>query len=61
MKATITIPQAPRPVDATRQALLQSWQWLDACEKLGWPLSVMTQLEGLWWAYHDNFGKMKDL
>jgi hypothetical protein len=46
-----------RPPDATRKALTQCLEWLEACRRLGWREEDMDNLELLWWRYHDREGR----
>ena len=29
-------------------------EWLIGCRQIGWPRSMLDQLEDLWWKYHDR-------
>jgi len=42
----------------TTRALKQCAEWLCKCLELGWPKSALTDLEKLWWKYHDERGNL---
>lgn len=48
-----------RPSDATREAVRASLDWVEACQRLGWPADDLDALESLWWQYHDSHGNKK--
>jgi hypothetical protein len=45
----------------TGQALLHCARWLKYCLDIGWSKSDVDHLEKLWWKYHDDGGRLKDV
>ncbi len=48
-----------RPNNATHEGLRRCLKWLDACRDLGWGENMMSDLEKMFWKYHDNEGNRK--
>ena len=47
--------EARRP---TQRAVRACAEWLAACLQLGWSRADLDALEGLWWRYHDDGGRL---
>ncbi len=45
------------PVHSSK-ALRACAEWLAYCLQIGWTRSQLSDLEGLWWKYHDERGKL---
>jgi hypothetical protein len=43
-------------MEPTYEALEQCQKWLRDCLRLGWRNRDLTDLEKLWWEYHDQNG-----
>lgn len=42
----------------TRRAIEACAEWLSYCLSIGWPKSSLSNLEALWWEYHDRYGRL---
>ncbi len=43
----------------TQKALGECAEWLAYCVRIGWPKSLLNDLEKLWWKYHDCRGLLQ--
>ena len=41
-----------------REAVRACAEWLTTCLRLGWSRDSLDFLEGLWWKYHDDHGRL---
>lgn len=51
----------PAELDAeqpTTRARTACAEWLQCCLRIGWPKSLLDDLEQLWWQYHDKYGNL---
>jgi hypothetical protein len=47
--------------EPTERAKLACAHWLAACLRLGWPKSVLDDLEAIWWKFHDCQGRLREV
>ena len=56
MAATLETAKVRIP---SRKAIQECADWLAYCVKIGWDKSNLEALEGLWWDWHDDMGKIR--
>lgn len=45
--------------DSTLKAKRLCAEWLASCVQIGWPKESLSDLEMIWWRYHDGYGRLK--
>lgn len=40
------------------EAIMACGRWLATCLKIGWSHDDLDTLEGIWWDWHDDYGRL---